>query len=148
LINTIKDETMSGMTAPSQEGMSDFLTQAISLSHDLLNELLFQIQTLPLFSSDIELQWNRKLSILISDLGQFVELTTLSTKYLTQKRNIELPMIKDSHVHLLFVMKAIIQANQKKDALVLDDLIKYELKDNLTQWKIDLLHQMKRLLSA
>jgi hypothetical protein len=139
---------MSGMIAPSQEEMSDFLTQGISLSSDLLSDLLFQIQNLPLYSCEQELQWNRKLSQIISDVGQFVELTTLCSKYMSQKMKIELPMIKASHVHLLFVMKGIIQANQKKDAVVLDDLIKYELKDNLTQWKIDLLHQMKRLMSA
>ena len=43
---------------------------------------------------------------------------------------------KDSHIHLLFVMKAMNQAQQKQDRVALEDLIKYELKDNLTQWKI------------
>ena len=71
-----------------------------------------------------------------------------TSKFIAQRKKAELPLIKDSHVHLLFVIKAINQAQHKKDALVLDDLIKYELKDNLTQWKIDLIPQMKRLMSA
>ena len=139
---------MSGMTVPSQVGMNDFLSQAITLSCELLNDLLIQIQSVPFYSAEVEIQWNRRVSGVISDIGQFVELTTLCSKFIAQRKKTELPLIKDSHVHLLFVIKAINQAQHKKDALVLDDLIKYELKDNLTQWKIDLIPQMKRLMSA
>lgn len=147
-MSTIKDETMSGMTAPSTEEIGDFLSQAISLSQDLLIDLLQQINDIESFSAARERAWNMHFSAITSDISQFVEITTLWTKVVTTKRKIELPFIKQSHIHLLFVMKAINQAQLKQDSLVLDDLIKYELKDNLTQWKIDLIPQMKRLLSA
>jgi hypothetical protein len=60
---------------------------------------------------------------------------------------INLPEIKTSHIHLLFILKGINQAQQKNDSLVLEDLIKHELKDNLTQWKINLIPTIKRMLN-
>jgi hypothetical protein len=56
--------------------------------------------------------------------------------------------IKESHIQLLFIMKAINQAQLKSDVLALEELIKYELKDNLTQWKIDLFPQVRKLLNS
>lgn len=139
---------MSGMTELSNEGMSDFLGQAIGLSYDLLSDILQQINDLSTFDPARERVWNKQLSRITSDIGQFVEVTTLSAKLLMKKKKFELPAIKESHIHLLFVMKAVNQAQLKQDAVVLDDLIKYELKDNLTQWKIDLIPQLKKHLSA
>ena len=45
-------------------------------------------------------------------------------------------------------MKGVQQAQSKLDHVALEDLIKYELKDNLTQWNIDLLPQIKRTFGA
>ena len=55
--------------------------------------------------------------------------------------------IKELQVHLLFVVKAINNAYKSKDFLMLSDLLEYELVDNLTQWKIMALPQIKKLNS-
>lgn len=48
-------------------------------------------------------------------------------------------------IHLLSVMKALLQAKEKNDVVVLCDLLEYELLDNLTQWKIKILPELKKL---
>ena len=47
----------------------------------------------------------------------------------------ELP-IKNLQIHLLSVLKAIETAHNSKDIVMLEDLLEFELKDNLTKWKI------------
>lgn len=51
--------------------------------------------------------------------------------------------IKQLKIHLLSVIKAIFVAKQKNDKIMLCDLIEYELKDNLTQWKINIIPKAK-----
>ena len=48
-------------------------------------------------------------------------------------------------IHLLSVMKALLQAKEKNDTIMLCDLLEYELADNLTQWKIKVLPELKKL---
>ncbi len=138
---------MSGMTIASDQIKGDLLTQAISLSQALLSNILVEIKQLDPYSAVTEVRWNAHFSQITQDIGQFVELTSLSTRLIAKHTKVDLPIIKESHIHLLFIMKAINQAVVKQDHLALDDLIKYELKDNLTQWKIDLIPQMKRLIN-
>ena len=58
----------------------------------------------------------------------------------------ELPH-KDLQIHLLSVIKAIASAQSKGDYIVLTDLLEYELKDNLTQWKILIIPAIKSRLT-
>lgn len=48
-------------------------------------------------------------------------------------------------IHLLSVLKALLQAKEKDDVIMLCDLLEYELIDNLTQWKIKILPELKKL---
>ena len=64
-----------------------------------------------------------------------VELTTMQKDESIQKLEI----------HLLSVMKALLQAKEKNDTIMLCDLLEYELADNLTQWKIKVLPELKKL---
>ncbi len=137
------------MTSFTSTGLShEFLTQSISLSQELLSDIINKIDSISAFTPEREFIWNQQLMSLTSDISQFVELTTLLSKILMTKKNVVLAEIKDSHVHLLFILKGMNQAQQKQDSVALEDLIKYELRDNLTQWKIDLIPQTKRLLNT
>lgn len=51
-------------------------------------------------------------------------------------------------IHLLSVVKALLQAKEKNDVVVLCDLLEYELLDNLTQWKIRILPELKKLKNS
>jgi hypothetical protein len=139
---------MSGMTAQAFNEIDVLLSDTISIGQDLLNDIIQQINTIESFIPEKEYFWNLQLSSLSTDITKFVELTTLISKILSSKKKISLPNVKESHIHLLFILKGISQAQQKHDSLVLEDLIKYELKDNLTQWKIDFIPLIKRLLNT
>jgi hypothetical protein len=139
---------MSGMTAQTFTDIDVLLSGTVSISQELLNDILGQINAIDTFIPEREYFWNLQLSGLSSDISKFVEVTTLLSQVIQTRKKSSLPEIKQSHIHLLFIIKGINQAQQKQDALVLEDLIKYELKDNLTQWKIDLIPLIKRLLNS
>lgn len=139
---------MSRMTVEAFNEFDVILSDTVTIGLDLLNDIIQQINTIESFSPNKEYFRNIQLSDMSSDITKFVELTTLLSKLLVTKKKINIPEIKQSHIHLLFILKGITQAQQKHDSLVLEDLIKYELKDNLTQWKIDLIPQIKRLLNS
>jgi hypothetical protein len=139
---------MSGMTTHTFGEMDAVLSDSLSVSLELLTDIIAQINSIETFIPEKEFHWNQQLMTMSSDITNFVEVTTLISKILTVKKKITMPAIKQSHIHLLFVLKGINQAQQKHDSLVLEDLIKYELKDNLTQWKIDLIPHIKRQLNS
>lgn len=136
---------MSGMTSPSYN--QDFLIDTIGISQEFLSALILNTQTFGEFTPDKEYFWNHKLMKLTADISQFVELTTLLSKVVMSRKQVTIPEIKNSHIHLLFIVKAMNQSQLKQDYVALEELIKYELKDNLTQWKIDLIPQIKKLLN-
>lgn len=138
---------MSGMTTQSFGELDSIFTDTISISLDLLSDIIQQINSIEDFIPEKEFHWNQMLSDLSQDITKFVELTSMLSKLLMVHKKITVPEIKQSHIHLLFVLKGINQARQKHDSVVLEDLIKYELKDNLTQWKIDLIPLIKRQLN-
>lgn len=138
---------MSRMTDQAFVDFDVLINNTVIIAQDLLNDIIGQINTIETFVPEKEYFWNLQLTGLSSDITKFVELTTMMAKILTNRKNITIPEIKQSHIHLLFVLKGINQAQKKHDSIVLEDLIKYELKDNLTQWKIDLIPQIKRLLN-
>jgi hypothetical protein len=140
---------MSGMTSTSSTGLShDFLAQAITLSQELLSDIFSKINSINDLTPEREYIWNNQLMSLTSDVSQFVEITTLISKVMMNRKLSVFTEIKESHIQLLFILKGVVQAQQKQDLFALEDLIKYELRDNLTQWKIDLIPQTKRLLNT
>lgn len=139
---------MSGMTAQALGDFDRLMVNTLAVGQDLLNDITQQIDSVTSIFSEKEYFLNLRLTDLSADITKFVELTTLVSKLLMSKKNVNIPQIKESHIHLLFILKGINQAQQKHDSLVLEDLIKYELRDNLTQWKIDLIPQIKRQLNC
>jgi hypothetical protein len=137
---------MSGMTTPSYN--QAFLRNTIGLTLEFLSDIILDIQTIGEFTEQREFYWNRRITKLTTDISQFVELTTLLSKTIMARKNENIAGIKSSHIHLLFIVKGMNQAQLKQDYIALEELIKYELKDNLTQWKIDLIPQTKKLLNT
>ena len=137
---------MSGMTSPSYNRI--FLQDTIGLTLEFLSDIIADIQSISYEHQKHEFFWNHKLIKLTGDLSKFVELTTLLSKIVLSRKNLAISGIKDSHIHLLFIVKAMNQTQLKQDIIALEELIKYELKDNLTQWKIDLIPQIKKILNT
>lgn len=125
-----------------------FLSDYLVLTQDLLGEILTVIRDLESLSGTSETFRNRQIINLTEDLVRFIEITTLLSRIALANDKSLLEKVKQSHIHLLFVVKAIHQALKKPDLVALEELIKYELKDNLTQWKIDLIPQTKSHLQS
>ena len=53
--------------------------------------------------------------------------------------------IQKLEIHLLSVIRALLQAKENNDLIMLCDLLEYELVDNLTQWKIKVLPELRKL---
>jgi hypothetical protein len=53
--------------------------------------------------------------------------------------------IQNLEIHLLSIIKSLLLAKEKEDILMLCDLLEYELIDNLKQWKIKVLPELKKL---
>ncbi|MDC1173844.1 hypothetical protein OAT67_00480 [Bacteriovoracaceae bacterium] len=78
----------------------------------------------------------------------FVQLITGIHK--TFKRNVvnlseQTPIVQKLEIHLFSIIKALLPAKEKEDIIMLCDLLEYELKDNLTQWKIQAIPALKKL---
>lgn len=56
--------------------------------------------------------------------------------------------IKDLRIHLLSVVKGADGAHKQQDYIMLSDLLEYELRDNLTKWKILVIPTIKKRLSG
>ena len=139
---------MSGTTTISEPGSADILVESVQLSQEFLIQTITRINQLPALQDEKPIVINQWVSSITMDVGTYVEITTLITRMIFKRYKQTIEGAKDSHINLLFVMKGINQAHQKGDLIALEELIKYELKDNLTQWKIDLIPQAKRFMSA
>jgi hypothetical protein len=85
---------------------------------------------------------------IIEKIDSFIQLITQIHQGLviqTDKKLDSGQTIKQLEIHLLSVTKALLLAKRRNDEVMLLDLLDYELKDNLTQWKITAIPQIKRL---
>lgn len=81
-------------------------------------------------------------------LDLYVQLMTKI--YASLRHHFKNQLVKDESVqnleiHLLSIMKALLPAKEKADVIMLCDLLEYELIDNLTQWKIKVIPELKKL---
>ncbi|MBK23752.1 MAG: hypothetical protein CME70_07070 [Halobacteriovorax sp.] len=53
--------------------------------------------------------------------------------------------LQNLEIHLLSILKGLVPAKEKNDIIMLCDLLEYELIDNLTQWKIKAIPELKNL---
>jgi hypothetical protein len=85
---------------------------------------------------------------LLETLDMFIQLMTNVHRTIRIELSTKLPSGQSFHdleIHLLSVLKATLQAKEKQDTIMLYDLIEYELLDNLKQWKIMAIPQLKNL---
>ena len=74
---------------------------------------------------------------IVSAIDTFLtSINYVCTEVITNKDVFSNIPLKELQIHMLSIIKAIYTAIKKDDLIMLTDLIEYELKDNLTQWKI------------
>ncbi len=127
------------------------------------NILLETIDELPMYldglisTIDLAVNFskNEQTTLMLAVLGDIIEKIDTFIQLITQihqglviqtdKRLDSGHTIKQLEIHLLSVTKALLSAKRRNDEIMLLDLLDYELKDNLTQWKITAIPQIKRL---
>lgn len=91
---------------------------------------------------------NRCLEQTIEKLDLFIQLTSHLHQSMKISSDLKLQTgwtLKELQIHLLSIVKAIHQAKTTNDHIMLADLLEYELKDNLTRWKITVIPLIKQL---
>jgi len=95
---------MSRMTEPSYN--QEFLLNTVELASQYLTDILLEIQSFHYSLDQKEYHSNHILSQLSSEVGHFVELTTLLARLVTLRTKVTIPDIKESHIQLLFHLQS------------------------------------------
>jgi hypothetical protein len=114
-----------------------------------IDQLLGTINLAVKFSENDQYKLTETLLLeIIGKIDAFIQLIThihQSLSVVSDERLKSGQTIKQLEIHLLSVVKAILVAQKREDQVMLIDLLDYELKDNLTQWKIVAIPQIKKL---
>ena len=103
-----------------------------------------------LYNTGITDTANNSFLQIIESMDLYIQLIT--NIYQVLRSELKVVNFKDENIqkleiHLLSIMRAILQAKEKEDVVMLCDLLEYELIDNLVQWKIKVLPELKKLKS-
>ncbi|MBC7714111.1 MAG: hypothetical protein H7177_12280 [Rhizobacter sp.] len=140
----IKDEKNS-----SSYSSLDLAFESIDSCFGYVDYITTQIQKLTTQYNEGKLdEANESFVEVIELMDLYIQL--VSRVYRVLRTDLKVMNFKDEsiqklEIHLLSVMKALLQAKEKNDTIMLCDLLEYELVDNLTQWKIKILPELKKL---
>jgi hypothetical protein len=117
-----------------KSGLKEVISDINTLITSISTKIMAITKTLegPAVKSD-----QQQLELIVDAVNIFVQAITYALKNVTDKQElIDTLPIRELKIHLLSVMKAIETAHNSEDYIMLSDLLEYELKDNLTKWKI------------
>ena len=146
------------MNAPISEFDSiDFtITKSVDLAFDALDSsgayidiMIEKIQELTsLYQQNQNAKANKLFGETIEIIDLFIQLMTRVQRTFKKSGLVKGPKtetIAQLEIHLLSILKALLPAKEKEDIIMLCDLLEYELIDNLTQWKIKAVPELKEL---
>lgn len=123
--------------------------ESIDSCYGYIDHIISRIQKLIAHFNANEIQeGNDQLVEVVELMDLYIQL--ISKVYQVIRLHSKEQVLKDEsiqklEIHLLSVIKALLQAKEKNDLIMLCDLLEYELIDNLTQWKIKVLPELKKL---
>ena len=121
---------------------------ALDSCNSYIDVVISKIQELnKLYAAGEIQQANNQFAEVIEIMDLFVQL--MSKIHSTLRTNLKDQFVKTEtlqnlEIHLLSILKGLIPAKEKNDIIMLCDLLEYELVDNLTQWKIKAIPELKR----
>lgn len=142
---------MSSLENNNKNSSLELAFESIDSCFGYIDFITSKIQTLIGFYNAGELDSARETFMEVVDLMDlYIQLIT--KVYRVIKIDLNGQSFKDEsiqklEIHLLSVIKALLLAKEKEDVIMLCDLLEYELIDNLTQWKIKVLPELKKLKS-
>lgn len=117
-----------------------------------INVLTEKVQELVLLYQDNNIdEANNKFSDIIEIVDLFVQLMTKINRTLKGQLGESFKKsrsVQNLEIHLLSIMKGLLPAKENNDIIMLCDLLEYELIDNLTQWKIKAIPELKSLQNS
>lgn len=133
----------------SFEDISNPYTDMIADLSGLIDKLISQIKLICDSLQEDKMNQN-SLAKVIDAVDLFIQSSNyLSVKLITDQDDIaDYIPLKELQIHLLSIIKAIRSAYSKEDYIMLADLLEYELRDNLTQWKILILPILKQFAQS
>lgn len=140
---------MTSMNKDIKNSSLDLAFESIDSCFGYVDYITSQIQKLIVCYNKGEIdQAQSSFSEVIELMDLYIQL--VSKVYRVLRTDMPTVAFKDENlqkleIHLLSVMKALLQAKEKDDTIMLCDLLEYELIDNLTQWKIKVLPELKKL---
>lgn len=147
LLNKPLDEISSINISVAQK--ANILLESINSFHSYIDQLFDKITLTSKFFKNGQQGLGDTVLIDITDtIHTFISLISQVHQNLIVDSDLKLKCgstIKQLEIHLLSVIKAILYAKKKEDNVMLVDLLEHELKDNLTQWKIAAIPQIKKL---
>lgn len=99
-------------------------------------------------------EWNaaaRDLAGLADKVGRMISIYGLiyrDCRLFSQTSDKKQNDLREIKMGLLSILKAVQTAQTNRDRVVLADLLEYELQDNLTQWKIKAVPQIKEMIQT
>jgi len=114
-----------------------------------IDNIIYNIQdTIKLYEQNLPVEANQKFTEVIDIMDLFIQLITKINSTIKKHRPGKLSnneMLQKLEIHLLSILKALLPAKEKNDIIMLCDLLEYELIDNLRQWKLQVIPELKRI---
>lgn len=126
----------------------DLAHEALDSCNGYVDTIVAKIHELiELYSENRQQEANATFAEVVDIIDLYVQLISKITS--TFRRNMgnrfkTSTTIQNLEIHLLSVMKAMLPAKEKNDIIMLCDLLEYELIDNLTQWKIKAIPELRK----
>lgn len=99
------------------------------------------------FNSDNTEDGELYLNKVMNCISSFIKLSSiLCRETFSLNPTFDSTSIKNLQIHLLSLIKGIQFALKSSDMIMLNDLLEYELKDNLSQWRISTIPTLKVLI--
>ena len=138
------------------ESVDFTLTKSVDLAFDALDSsgayidiMIEKIQKLTvLYQQNQTAEANKLFGEAIEIIDLFIQLMTRVQRTFKKSglvKGQKTETIAQLEIHILSILKALIPAKEKEDIIMLCDLLEYELIDNLTQWKIRAVPELKKL---
>ena len=92
----------------------------------------------------------KNFSELIDMLDVFIQIVSDIYRVLKRQQlanNFCVKTVQALEVHMLFILKALVAARDRKDFVMLMDLLEHELIENIIQWKIRVVPELKKATS-
>ncbi|WP_417337103.1 hypothetical protein [Halobacteriovorax marinus] len=151
-----EEQSSLAMPVSNYKDINFSTTSSYELAFDALNDCSTYIETIiAKIAQYTELQNDNKQEQANMMFGEVIEIMDLYVQLMAKiyktvrKRHQEqlrhTNTFQTLEIHLLSIMKAMIPAKEKNDIIMLNDLLEYELIDNLTQWKIKAIPELKKL---